>query len=474
MSKLIVNAVLEQDSKHRYNGVTEDLFTHEDLNMDITPQYDYPTLVNNVNFVERNSNFTFESFLINWKNKYPELNFVFDEETGMQDNILFAGGSISNLILNNNKVNDNDVDIFIYGLSENEANQKVLSVLNNIIYNINCANDKKYEADKKADTKGYVYKRELEYYTTKNNNVLTLVFESPFHMKYQIVFRLYSSISEILHGFDLGSSAIGFDGKDLLFTSLSKFAYEYRANIFDNTRRSTSYEYRLQKYFNRGFAIILPNLNINMMVNGNDNIKYNIETVCMMPYMIFTYNKIINNIIVVKQFLTSDFMSISDYDYHYDKNTYSVFYRNLYNINKKTGNYLSYNYCKVDIDSPIYFPYSVLDDYYNNLLIKMLRKRIEVPILQKTLPNVPLGELIQSIFESKSQIFGDLTEHKRKEYLTQIINNQLEDIKKIVEELSEKNRGIHWKKINPGSQITCSFNPIIDDPKKWYGKYFAE
>ena len=30
--------------------------------MGIKPQYGYPTLVNNVNFVERNLNFTFESF----------------------------------------------------------------------------------------------------------------------------------------------------------------------------------------------------------------------------------------------------------------------------------------------------------------------------------------------------------------------------------------------------------------------------
>jgi hypothetical protein len=469
MSKVIVDKVLEQDSKNRYDGVTEDLFTHEDLDIGVTPQYGYPTLVNNINFVERSLNFTFDSFLTNWKNKFPELNFIFDKEH--QDNILFAGGSLSNLILNNTK--DNDIDIFIYGLSEEEANLKVLSILNNIIDNITNANEDKYNKEVEAKKGGFVYKTELKYYTTKNNNVLTLVVESPKAMKYQVIFRLYSSISEVLHGFDLGSSAIGFDGRKLYFTSLSKFSYEFRANIFDNTRRSTSYEHRLQKYFNRGFAIILPHLNLKMMLNGNDNLDYNIETVCKMPFMTFTYDKIINNIIVIRRFLTSNFMSTSDYDGDYEFDIYTIFHRNLYNLNKKTGNYLSYNYCKVDIDSPIYLPNSVLDDYYNCLLNKMIWKDVKVTDLQKSLPNVPLDELIHTIFESKSQILGDLSQRKRKDYLSQFIHEQLDNIKNSIEELSEKNKGIQWRIINPGTQITGSFNPIIEDPNKWYGKYFT-
>jgi hypothetical protein len=65
-----------------------------------------------------------------------------------------------------------------------------------------------------------------------------------------------------LHGFDLGSSAVGFDGKDVYFTTLSKFSYENMVNVVDTTRRSTTYERRLHKYLKRGFSIAIPKLDL--------------------------------------------------------------------------------------------------------------------------------------------------------------------------------------------------------------------
>jgi flagellar biosynthesis/type III secretory pathway chaperone len=42
------------------------------------------------------------------------------------------------------------------------------------------------------------------------------------------------------------------------FTSLSKFVFETGLNIIDTTRRQKSYEYRMDKYLDRGFALMLP------------------------------------------------------------------------------------------------------------------------------------------------------------------------------------------------------------------------
>lgn len=74
--------------------------------------------------------------------------------------------------------------------------------------------------------------------------------------------RLYPTESEILHGFDLGSCAVGWNGEKVMMTSLGAFCLSRRVNVVDTTRRSTSYEPRLVKYLQRGFNIITPHLDM--------------------------------------------------------------------------------------------------------------------------------------------------------------------------------------------------------------------
>ena len=72
-----------------------------------------------------------------------------------------------------------------------------------------------------------------------NGNTVNVIVNG---LKIQFILRLYNTKSEILHGFDLGSSAIGSDGENVYFTNLSKFCYENMVNIFDGRKRSTTYE----------------------------------------------------------------------------------------------------------------------------------------------------------------------------------------------------------------------------------------
>jgi len=80
--------------------------------------------------------------------------------------------------------------------------------------------------------------------------------------KIQIVLRVYDSISQVLHGFDLGSSCVAFDGDRLYFTGAGKFAFEYQLNVVDLERRSTSFESRLRKYFALGFGFVMPQFSL--------------------------------------------------------------------------------------------------------------------------------------------------------------------------------------------------------------------
>ena len=86
--------------------------------------------------------------------------------------------------------------------------------------------------------------------------------------KIQIILRLFTSVSMLLHGFDVGSCAVAFDGAVTHTTLLGAYSLSHRVNIVCPSRRSTSYESRLKKYYDRGYALVLPHLDIGRLVPG--------------------------------------------------------------------------------------------------------------------------------------------------------------------------------------------------------------
>ena len=68
-------------------------------------------------------------------------------------------------------------------------------------------------------------------------------------VKYQFIHgRSYPSKEAIVVGFDLGTSALVYDGHEIYGTPLGIFCTALRVNILDPSRRSTSYEARILKY----------------------------------------------------------------------------------------------------------------------------------------------------------------------------------------------------------------------------------
>jgi hypothetical protein len=95
----------------------------------------------------------------------------------------------------------------------------------------------------------------------------------------QIVLRLYRSPAEALAGFDVDAPCCAYDG--MLSRIMRNLSYAYdlsplgehvwanpraitamirQSNTVDVSRRSPSYEIRLQKYAKRGFEVYVPNL----------------------------------------------------------------------------------------------------------------------------------------------------------------------------------------------------------------------
>ena len=180
-----------------------------------------------------------ENFKENWKKLTLD---VFDSVE--MKNLFIAGGSVLGcLIPNNNTLSRSDVDIFVYGVTVEEANNRILDVLKSV-----CENRKKIamKLNKPLPTE----------IIAKSTHAITLMGCGIFR-PIQFILRIYRSPSEVLQGFDIDSCCLGFDlSSETVFANPRGWrALVTRCNSIDTSRRSPSYESRLIKYTKRGFAI---------------------------------------------------------------------------------------------------------------------------------------------------------------------------------------------------------------------------
>ncbi|KAJ5835857.1 hypothetical protein N7447_001883 [Penicillium robsamsonii] len=129
-----------------------------------------------------------------------------------------------------------DVDLFLYGLNEEQALEKIMHIEDKI-------------------------KNSILYETTtiRTKNTITIVSQYPTR-HVQIVLRIYRSVAEILTGFDVDVSCAAYNGHQVYTSPRAIAAYITQANQIDLTRRSPSYENRLSKYSRRGFEVFWPAL----------------------------------------------------------------------------------------------------------------------------------------------------------------------------------------------------------------------
>jgi len=127
-----------------------------------------------------------------------------------------------------------DIDLFLYGLSEEDAIKKITEIERQIKDSIL-----------------------TETTTIRTKNAITIASQYPTR-HIQIVLRIYKSVSEILTGFDVDCSCAAYDGTQVWASPRALAAYMSQTNTIDLTRRSPSYESRLSKYSRRGFEVYWP------------------------------------------------------------------------------------------------------------------------------------------------------------------------------------------------------------------------
>ncbi|KAH9057582.1 hypothetical protein EDB87DRAFT_1686168 [Lactarius vividus] len=190
-----------------------------------------------------------EAFKKNWS--------IFTENSLSQladwSNVIAAGGSIQACLMplpkaatdskramrkhfHDKAFPSSDVDIFLYGLTTEEAERKIVTIYkavrDSVPWDVTCVRTK---------------------------HTVSIHSQYPYR-SIQIVLRLYSSPAEVLTGFDVDAPCCAYDGDRVWANPRAIVAMMRQSNTVDMTRRSPSYEVRLAKYSSRGFEVYVPGL----------------------------------------------------------------------------------------------------------------------------------------------------------------------------------------------------------------------
>ena len=168
-------------------------------------------------------------------------------------NVIVAGGSVQACLaplpekaktskralrkyFHSNAFPASDVDLFLYGLTPEQAEVKINAIYeavrDSIPWDVTCIRTK---------------------------HTVSIHSQYPYRAV-QIVLRLYQSPAEVLAGFDVDAPCCAFDGERVWANPRAIVAAMRQCNTTDITRRSPSYEVRLAKYAARNFEIYVPQL----------------------------------------------------------------------------------------------------------------------------------------------------------------------------------------------------------------------
>lgn len=379
-------------------------------------------------------------------------------------------------------------------------------------------------------------------------------------IKYQFIHRVYPNIESVLGGFDLGPAMIAFTGEKIVATELGAWSALARTVIVDVSRRSTSFEHRLQKYATL-CHVILPGLSANTLPPKLVNLKSVEEVKDILDALVDEqYPKIPDHEGCIQKWSNKDFkrllvktafengyilgvdfngnMSIDDLrpavgilrmpaleircpevecDWDGFDRTWNLRVPKSteikYEINPQI--YLDYDHAPVLVTSSrIYNPEQTLSDYETNPVwpslrltanLKMLNLSkfqgvVSVTIFHQSTAGLinyfdenlecglgiakdclhlvePTGgdwcEVIKSVLAKSLQqpTIGDWVQTcYAPDDVDYVADRDI--VTRNIPVAIEKLTGIRWILTNPGRQWTSSINPIVGNPREWYGSLY--
>ena len=111
--------------------------------------------------------------------------------------------------------------------------------------------------------------------------------------------------------------------------------------------------------------------------------------------------------------------------------------------------------------------YGFIDHYYKSLANGLANNRkVNIERLTKSFNVKDAQTIINELY------FSGKDSDAKEQYIHDLIKEQKLWIKRQIEGL-KRNTMITWVTENPTTQLTSSFNPIIKEPKEWYGEYYS-
>ena len=321
-------------------------------------------------------------------------------------------------------------------------------------------------------------------------------------------------------GFDIGAYMLAYDGNEIYTTPLGAWSLQNRSIIVDTKRRSTSYEHRLVKYFKRGFRIIFPGAN-NEVLDYKKIIGSGVESEEMLKIRIINLIKDcgykINNITnIISE--CSKIQNIADNNIGLQNLVINDLYGNLtlslsnYNnkvISERSLNKISDYHYDATMNFDYFIPVNTTKLRLGNLkavcslvIFNNFNGNIhDVLINDINNPNLQLNE--ESIEKYKDRVQYLKFENKKDKSVWKINDNFYRSMKYFghfaneilkIQDVNEydyyrdemikimidntkicekKLTGIKWITENPGRQWTSSINPIVSDPREWYGENYV-
>lgn len=313
-----------------------------------------------------------------------------------------------------------DLDFFVCGVSENEAN----AILSSLLFRM----------------------RKVTVKRTKN----ALTFFEENEPPKQVILRLFASPGAVLGGFDVDCCSIGYDGRNIWLTNRALYALRVGYNTVNLRLLSPSYERRLAKYGTRGFAVRVPGLDYSTINYG------------LLNYDLFRKLQESEDFDYNYPFLETGLDSLLFLDAHF---------RNL-GSNVKTSEFFA-GLCNSVCDYGIEDRYVSIERMITNSAAKEDFLACGVNYMDNTIyVRDPLGRYEpykgQSEYSFLEMEIGTYYLKSKKGH--QFLLNFPRPLAKVMDVLLPIEL---WKKDNPGEQMTSCFHSLVlEDESTWYeGRY---
>lgn len=284
-------------SQELQDSVDFPLYNLADLHTVKTWNYEKPTLVQAGRFTSRNHWQDSSTFWKKFGEKFPIFQSI------DLDGLAIFGGSVVDMLLNRDP---EDIDLTYFndqgtaeeqGLALAQRVNKLVTDIYTVIKEHNAELKRKKDQGIPIDGSTSPYKytplNVEDLLVTRHKNMYEIKLPGSEFCSVPIQITHCINLNKLLSQIDIACTAIAYHKGEIVMPERGKQALESLAIEIDSGDASSRYLDRVKKYFDKGFDVILPDLDISKL--HRRNLEFELTEVLDMPYFQAFYTKIRGN-----------------------------------------------------------------------------------------------------------------------------------------------------------------------------------